>query len=45
MIDISIRLKRVPMIEAGILNHEMLEYEADEYKDKVAEEVEGEGSK
>jgi len=43
MIDISIRLKRVPMIEAGILNHEMLEHEADEYKDKVAEEVEGEG--
>ena len=43
MIDIAIRLKRVPMIEAGILNHEMLEHEADEYKDKVAEEVEGEG--
>jgi len=39
MIDISIRLKRVPMIEAGILNHEMLEHEADEYKDKVAEKL------
>ena len=26
MIDIVIRLKRIPIIEAGILNHEMLEY-------------------
>ena len=44
MIDIVIRLKRIPIIEAGILNHEMLEYEADEYKDKIASTVEGEGA-
>ena len=25
MIDVAIRMKRVPIIEAGILNHEMLE--------------------
>tara|TARA_B100002052_G_scaffold283258_1_gene294020 strand:- start:367 stop:693 length:327 start_codon:yes stop_codon:yes gene_type:complete len=29
MIDIAIRFKRIPFIEAGILNHEMQEYEAD----------------
>ena len=28
MIDIAIRFKRIPFIEAGILNHEMQEYEA-----------------
>ena len=44
MIDIAIRLKRIPMIEAGILNHEMLEHEADEYKDKVATIVDAEGA-
>ena len=44
MIDIVIRLKRIPIIEAGILNHEMLEYEADEYKDKIASTVEGEAA-
>jgi len=41
LIDIAIRMKRIPIIEAGILNHEMLEYEADTYKNKVASRVEG----
>jgi|MGYP001093670963 hypothetical protein len=41
LIDIAIRMKRIPIIEAGILNHEMLEYEADTYKNKVASKVEG----
>ena len=41
MIDISVRLKRIPIIEAGIFNHEMLEYEAMEYKDKIASKIAG----
>ena len=41
MIDIAIRFKRIPFIEAGILNHEMQEYEADKYKEPIAEIVEG----
>ena len=41
MIDVAIRLKRIPIIEAGIFNHEMLEYEAKEYKDSVADTIEG----
>ena len=41
MIDVAIRLRRIPIIEAGIFNHEMLEYEGQEYKDKVAEIIEG----
>ena len=45
MIDISIRLKRIPIIEAGIFNHEMLEYEAMEYKDKIASKIEGSNEK
>ena len=45
IIDIAIRLRRIPIIEAGILNHEMLEYEADEYKEKIASSVEGSDAK
>ena len=45
MIDVAIRMKRVPIIEAGILNHEMLEYEADTYKNKVASKIEGDENK
>ena len=45
LIDIAIRLRRIPVIEAGILNHEMLEYEADEYKEKIASSVEGSDAK
>ena len=41
MIDIAKRFKRIPFIEAGILNHEMQEYEADKYKEPIAEIVEG----
>ena len=43
MIDTSIRLKRIPIIEAGIFNHEMLEYEAMEYKDKIASKIKDSG--
>ena len=39
MIDVAIRMKRVPIIEAGILNHEMLEYEADTYKNMASQEM------
>lgn len=42
MVDLAIRLRRIPIIEAGIFNHEMLEHEADEYKEKVASTIEGE---
>ena len=41
MIEISIRFKRIARLEAGIINHEMQEYEASKYKDEVAEVVEG----
>jgi len=41
MIDIAIRFKRIALLEAGILNHEMQEYEASKYKDDVAEVVAG----
>ena len=41
MIDIAIRLRRIPLLEAGVLNHEMQEYEAEKYKDDVAEIVKG----
>ena len=40
MIDVAIRLRRIPIIEAGIFNHEMLEYKGQEYKDKVADFIE-----
>ena len=43
IIDIAIRLRRIPIIEAGILNHEMLEHEADQYKQKVATSIEDTG--
>ena len=33
MIDIAIRSKRIAMFEAGIVNHEMQEYEASEDKE------------
>ena len=45
MIDVAIRLRRIPIIEAGIFNHEMLEYEAKENKDRVAHAIEGIGDK
>src|SRR6056300_1416289 len=35
MIDVAIRLRRIPIIESGIFNHEMLEYEAKENKEKL----------
>ena len=41
MIEVSIRFKRIARLEAGIINHEMQEYEASKYKDEVAEVVEG----
>ena len=41
MIEISIRFKRIARLEAGIINHEMQEYEADKYKEPIAEIVEG----
>lgn len=41
MIDIAIRFKRIPLIEAGILNHEMQEYEADKYKEPIADVISG----
>lgn len=41
MIDVAIRLKRIPIIEAGIFNHEMLEYETMEEKDSVADKIGG----
>ena len=41
MIDIAIRSKRIAMFEAGIVNHEMQEYEASEDKRVIAEVVEG----
>jgi len=41
MIDIAIRSKRIAMFEAGIVNHEMQEYEASKYKDDVASFVSG----
>ena len=45
IIDGAIRLRRIPIIEAGIFNHEMLEYEAKENKDRVAHAIEGIGDK
>jgi len=41
MVDLAIRLKRIPLLEAGILNQEMQEYEAEKYKEDVAEVVGG----
>jgi len=41
IIDVAIRLRRIPIIEAGIFNHEMLEYEAIEEKDSVADTIRG----
>ena len=45
MIDVAIRLRRIPIIESGIFNHEMLEYEAKENKGRVAHSIEGIGDK
>ena len=39
MVDLAIRLRRIPLLEAGILNQEMQEYEAEKYKEDVAEVV------
>ena len=41
MIDIAIRSKRIAMFEAGIVNHEMQEYEASKYKNDIANFVTG----
>jgi len=41
MVDLAIRLRRIPLLEAGILNQEMQEYEAEKYKEDVAEVVGG----
>jgi hypothetical protein len=41
MVDLAIRLRRIPLLEAGILNQEMQEYEADKYKEAVAEVIGG----
>ena len=41
MVDLAIRLRRIPLLEAGVLNQEMQEYEADKYKEAVAEVVGG----
>ena len=41
MVDIAIRLRRILLLEAGVLNHEIQEYEAEKYKEDVAEAVEG----
>ena len=41
MVDLAIRLRRIPLLEAGVINHEMQEYEAEKYKDDVAEVVGG----
>jgi len=41
MVDIAIRLRRIPLLEAGVLNQEMQEYEADKYKEAVAEVIGG----
>ena len=41
MIDVAIRLRRIPIIEAGIFNHEILEYEGKEFKENVAHAIEG----
>ena len=41
MVDLAIRLRRIPLLEAGVLNQEMQEYEADKYKEDVAEVVGG----
>ena len=41
MVDLAIRLRRIPLLEAGVLNQEMQEYEADKYKEDIAEVVGG----
>ena len=41
MIDIAIRSKRIAIFEAGIVNHEMQEYEASKYKTNIANVVTG----
>jgi hypothetical protein len=41
MVDLAIRLRRIPLLEAGVLNQEMQEYEADKYKEAVAEVIGG----
>lgn len=41
MVDLAIRLRRIPLLEAGVLNQEMQEYEAEKYKEDVAEVVGG----
>ena len=41
MIDIAIRSNRIAMFEAGIVNHEMQEYEASKYKNDIANVVTG----
>ena len=39
IIEIAIRLKRIKNIEAGVLNQEILEHEADASKSKIARQV------
>jgi len=39
IIEIAIRLKRIKNIEAGVLNQEILEHEADSSKSKIASQV------
>ena len=41
MVDLAIRLRRIPLLEAGVLNQEMQEYEADKYKEDIAEVIGG----
>ena len=39
IIDVGFRLRRIGKIEAGIYNQEILHYEADDYKNKLAEKI------
>jgi hypothetical protein len=41
IIDIAVRLGRIPLYEAGVINHEMQEYEAKKYKETIADKVAG----